>query len=71
MASRDYITHEEDNDGGGSSAKDCDCNRNSTSSCLWLNPDSCGERAEVNGCRIVPKECGFLWMYDCNGKCSA
>tara|TARA_B110000090_G_C13381934_1_gene446182 strand:- start:1688 stop:2272 length:585 start_codon:yes stop_codon:yes gene_type:complete len=66
-----YLTHEEDNDGGGGSSKDCDCNRNSTSSCLWLNTDSCEERAEVNGCKVVTTGCGFFWAYSCNGKCNA
>lgn len=47
--------------------KDCDCNRNSTSSCVWLRPDTC--ESNENTCKETTSGCGFFWAYSCNGVC--
>lgn len=53
-------------DGDSTIKKNCDCNRNSMASCVWLNSNTC---KEVETCQSTFSGCGFLWAYSCNGKC--
>lgn len=57
----------DDSEDGGT--KTCDCNRNSMVSCRWLDSNSCTSiSCEIP--RIKPKNCGFMYSYDCNGICN-
>jgi hypothetical protein len=43
----------------------CVCNDESAFSCNW-NTDKC---SKSNNCRKTKEGCGFLWSYECNGRC--
>jgi hypothetical protein len=47
---------------------DCACSDESD----WCNVGTGGTRfyCKTGGCKVVPKDCGTLWRYDCNGGCA-
>lgn len=47
-----------------SESYDCDCRRGSIFTCTAL--EYC---EKDDNCNVVVNDCGFLWMFDCNGIC--
>lgn len=44
---------------------DCDCHQGSIVTCLWHVEGEC----ESKGCKVIQDDCGFLSLYDCDGRC--
>lgn len=59
------ISYEDD----GGAKKNCDCNRTSMVSCVWLNNSSCINNEAGTACKETFSSCGFMWAYTCNGIC--